>query len=421
MTRNLLGFFAHYGQTLIILFSILFVAHSIINAQTIPPTIQWQRCLGGTNVEQAYSILQTNEGGYIVAGSTNSNDCDVSNNHGLGDYWAVKLDTIGNIQWQKCLGGTNGDCASSIQQTNDGGYIIAGYTLSNDGDVSGNHSNDTADYWVVKLDTVGKLKWQRCLGGTKEDKCYSIKQTKDGGYIVAGYTLSNDGDVSGNHDTLGNTTDYWIVKLDTVGNIQWQKCLGGTYGNDFAYTVQQTYDLSYIVAGFTNSNNGNISGNQSTGGCYDFWIVNLDTSGNIQWQKCLGGSNSEEARSIQQTTDGGYIIAGCTNSINGNVTGNHGQYDYWVVKLGSAPLNIKNQKTDVDISIFPNPSNRKFTVQLSQNANYIEILNILGQEVDKREIKMQGEINFEINETGIYFLKIYTDREIITKKIIVEK
>jgi len=296
-------------------------------------SIQWQKCLGGSLNETAKSIQQTTDGGYIVAGYTRSNDGDVSGNHGIEDAWVVKLDAVGNIQWQKCLGGSSSEIAISIQQTTDSGYIVAGATDSNDGDVAGN--NGGADVWVVKLDVGGNIQWQKCLGGIADESANSIQQTTDGGYILAGWTGSNNGDVSGSHGGV----DAWIVKLDVGGNIQWQKCLGGS-SEEIAYSIQQTLDGGYIVASRSHSIDGDVYGNNGGG---DAWIVKLDPVGNIQWQKCLGGSFFEEAKSIQQTTDGGYIVASLTESNNGNVIGNNGGYDMWLVKL-DAIGNIQWQK-----------------------------------------------------------------------------
>jgi len=296
------------------------------------PQIVWQKCLGGSRLDEANSVQQTADGGCIVAGDTNSTDGDVSGNRGARDAWLVKLDSVSTIQWQKCLGGSRYDEANSVQQTTDG-YIVAGDTNSNDDDVSGNHGN--YDAWVVKLDSVSTIQWQKCLGGSRYDYAINIQQTTDGGYIVAGLTNSTNGDVSGNH---GNY-DAWVVKLDSVGNIQWQKCLGGSH-NEEANSVQQTADRGYIVVGDTNSTDGDVSGNH---GNYDAWVVKLDSAGNIKWQKCLGGSRYDEANSVQQTADGGYIVAGDTNSIDGNVKGNHGNYDSWVVKLDKVG-NIRWQK-----------------------------------------------------------------------------
>lgn len=316
---------------------------------TAQPAIQWQKCLGGTFGDYAYSVQQTTDGGYIVAGYTTSINGDVSGNHGNEDYWVVKLDLSGNLQWQKCLGGTETDEAKSVRQTTDGGYIVAGYTLSDNGDVSGNHGNE--DGWLVKLNSVGSIQWQKCLGGTQRDFANAVQQTSDGGYIVAGYTFSNDGDVSGNH---GND-DYWVVKLDANANIQWQKCLGGTE-SDYANDVQQIANGGYLVAGYAYSNNGDVSGNH---GGYDSWVMELTSSGNIVWQKCLGGTGMEYTYSIQQTTGGNILVGGSTGSNNGDVSGNHNtsgfgfEWDQWVVLLNSSG-NLLWQKclggTDQDIA-----------------------------------------------------------------------
>jgi len=297
--------------------------------------IIWQKSLGGSGGETAYSIQQTNDGGYIVAGTSTSTDGDVTGNHGNGDYWIVKLDSSGNIIWQKSLGGSGNDYAQSIQQTSDGGYIVAGTSTSNDGDVTGHHGaagvpgvNGVSDYWIVKLDSSGNIIWQKSLGGSDDDIVTSIQQTTDGGYIVAGYSWSTDGDVTGNH---GNG-DYWIVKLDSSGNIIWQKSLGGS-GNDYASSIQQTTDGGYIVAGTSWSNDGDVTGHHGAAGVTDYWIVKLDSSGNIIWQKSLGGSNTDGAHSIQQTTDGGYVVAGDSFSNDGDVTNGSSGGLVWVVKL----------------------------------------------------------------------------------------
>ncbi|UUX91879.1 6-bladed beta-propeller [Methanoplanus endosymbiosus] len=285
-------------------------------------TLMWQRCFGGNSTDSGQSISRTSDGGYIVAGYTKSDDGDVSGNHGLIDVWVVKMSENGTLEWQKCLGGSNYDESFSIHQTSDGGYIVGGYTKSDDGDVSGNHGS--VDVWVVRLSENGTLKWQKCLGGSETDVGYDISLTSDGGYILTGYTYSDDGDVSGNHGC-----EMWVVKLSGDGTLEWQKCLGGSYESNGSGIVQ-TSDGGYIVAGTTYSNDGDVSGNH---GCYDIWIVRLSESGTLKWQKCLGGSNWDFGFSISQVSDGGYIVAGYAGSDDGNVFGNHGDYDVWAVKL----------------------------------------------------------------------------------------
>ena len=322
---------------------LLIVCTAAVQAQ---PAIQWQKCYGGTSTEKAFAMQPTTDGGYVLTGYTESWDGDVTMNHGLYDLWVVKVDSVGDLQWQRSLGGTRYDRAAAIQQTSDGGYIVAGITDSNDGDVSGNHSTNQYDAWVVKLNASGGIQWQKCLGGTNGDQAEDISQTTDGGYLLAGITMSLDGDASGGH----GLQDGWLVKLGATGNIEWQKCLGGTNG-DWVNSVLQTSDGGYIATGTTQSNDGDVFGGH---GDNDAWVVKLDATGNIQWQKCLGGTGSEQAYSTLQTSDGGYILVGTASSNDWDVSGNHGSGDCWVVKLDGAG-NMQWQKclggTDADFAL----------------------------------------------------------------------
>ena len=317
-------------QIFILVFVLLLKDYSLL-AQA--PAIQWARCYGGKGSDIAFAITPGANGAYYaIAGSTGSNDGDVTGFHGVptlsggnGDAWIVAIDDTGHIKWEKCYGGSGGDVARCLYNTGDG-YIFAGTTSSNDGDVSGNHG--TIDGWVVKTDPTGGISWQKCIGGTKGDVINSIKKTTDNGYILAGYTNSNDGDVSGLH---GSNNDVWVVKLNSSGSIVWQKCLGGT-SSDKAYAIVQTSDGGYILAATSSSNDGDVSGNHGQG---DFWVVKLDDTGHIQWQRSLGGTQQDDAQSIIQTKDGGYMVVGQSSSNDGDVSGNHGNTDCWVVKLSS--------------------------------------------------------------------------------------
>ena len=290
-------------------------------------SVQWQRCLGGNNWDEAYDIHEVPGGGFIVAGYTLSpnDNGDVSGNHGGSDAWVARLDSNGMIVWARCLGGTGGDSAHDVQPVTDGGFIVAGFTASADGDVTGNHGG--GDAWIVKLDSAGIIQWQRCYGGSAGDNAFRVRQTSDGGYIFTGSAASTDGDVTGNH----GGDDAWVVKLDSAGTIQWQKALGGSAG-DYGFDIQQIPDGGYVVASRTESNNGDVSGNH---GGTDIWVVKLDNSGTIQWYLTLGGSGWEIPGSIEQTTNGNYILGGISFSTDGDVVGNHGGlYDLWVVKHG---------------------------------------------------------------------------------------
>jgi len=232
-------------------------------------------------------------------------------NHGEDDAWIMKLDAAGNIQWQKCFGGIYVEGARSIRQTSEGEYIFAGRTTGIYHDIT--HSSN--DLWVVKLDAFGNIKWQQSYGERGEERASSIEQTLDGGFIVVGFTTYLE---EGQPLDMPGDENCWILKLDKSGNVQWQKSLGGT-DYERSSSIQQTTDGGYILAGTTYSNDGDVSGNHGEGDC---WIAKLGISGNIQWQKSYGGSTWDDAHSIQQTADGGYIIAGTTSSFDGDVAVN---------------------------------------------------------------------------------------------------
>jgi len=315
------------------IFIFLFLIAFNIKAQ---PPIQWKKCYGGSLDEELYSLQLTTDGGYIFAGFSKSNDGDVTLNYGNFDYWLVKVDSLGVIMWQKSYGGTHDDYANYVQQTADGGYVVAGSSASDDGDVTGHHgSTSFLDFWIIKTDSIGTLLWEHSFGGSGYDAATTIKETSDSGFIVSGVTQSNDGDVTVNQ---GNS-DYWVIKLNAAGILQWQKTYGGV-DEDGAGLIQQTFDGGYIVAGYTHSN---VIGFH---GLSDSWILKIDSIGNIQWQKAFGGSQVDGAGSIQQLYDKSYIVAGFSNSIDGNLSGHNATYhtDIWIIKLDTLG-NIIMKKT----------------------------------------------------------------------------
>jgi len=303
---------------------------------TLAQEIEWQNTIGGNYYDQLNSIQQTSDGGYILGGWSNSgvSGDKTENSQGANDYWVVKLDPIGYIQWQNTIGGGSYDYLTSIQQTTDGGYILGGMSQS---DVSGDKTEicqGDFDYWVVKLDASGNIQWQNTIGGNSWDELESLEQTTDGGYILGGYSYS---DISGDKtENCQGNHDYWVVKLDASGNIQWQNTIGGNL-DDLLYSVQQTSDGGYILGGASGSG---FSGDktESSQGYFDYWVVKLYTTGNIQWQNTIGGGSLDHLNSIQQTSDGGYILGGVSISdISGDKTENsQGANDYWVVKLDAS-------------------------------------------------------------------------------------
>jgi hypothetical protein len=296
---------------------------------------QWDKDFGGTGADELYSIQQTNDGGYILGGHSNSGLSGNKTHAGWGsfDYWIIKTDSLGNILWDKDFGGASFDYLYSIQQTSDRGYILGGYSWSG---ISGNKTQPAwgiYDYWIVKIDSLGNMQWDKDFGGTDNDQLYSIKQTADGGFILGGYSFSG---VGGNktQPTWNNSFDYWILKTDSLGNIQWDKDYGGISEDDL-YSIQQTIDGGFILAGLSASG---ISGDktQVNSGGFDFWIIKTDSLGNMQWDKDFGGiANEDEFGNITQTSDNGFLLAGTSySSIGGDKTENNlGAEQSWILKL----------------------------------------------------------------------------------------
>jgi len=254
----------------------------------------WARTYGGSDGDGGYSVQQTSDGGYIIGGYTES--------FGAGgeDVWLLKTDANGDTIWTHTYGGTASDVGQSVQQTTDGGYIIAGYTLS--------FGQGYYDFYLIKTDADGDTLWTSTCGGSDWDEGYSVQQTADGGYIVAGYTESfGAGD-----------EDVWLVKADADGNILWACAYGGT-GKDIGQSVQQTTDGGYIITGYT------ISFGQ---GYYDIYLIKTDADGDTLWTRTYGGTDWDEGYSVQQTADGGYIVAGLTESFGGQ-----DNEDVWLLKI----------------------------------------------------------------------------------------
>lgn len=353
------------------------------------PPAQWARQYGGNNVDIPFSIKYTTDGGSIVAGYTDSKDGDISPqpNREYWDLWVVKLDRCGAIQWERSFGGSNYESARDVVQTADGGYIIAGETNSTDGGVVAGYGS-TKDIWILKLSATGNLLWQKRYGGSGLDIANHIHLLNDGSFYLLASSSSNNGNITGNHGTAGYT-DGVLMKLDAAGNIQWSRCFGGSkneelldmeiingrtylagyanstdgdippqqknydvwllaldangnkiyskvYGgsqNDVAYSMTRGNNGSITLAGYTTSDDADVSGAK---GSQDYWVININpANGNLNWQKVLGGTDADYANSVITDADGCYLVGGISYSDNGDVANPLGQGDYWVVKLST--------------------------------------------------------------------------------------
>ncbi|SCY10614.1 T9SS type A sorting domain-containing protein [Flavobacterium caeni] len=439
------------------------------------PAVEWKKTLGGSQNEFGFSSCRTADGGYAVLSFATATDGDLAGNEPNGSAWLVKLDGEGNTVWNKTYGGSQPDRGYAIQATTDGGFVFVGNTYSNDGDVSGHHGG--SDVWLVKLDATGDVQWQKCIGGTGEEYGSGIALATDGGYFICANSTSTDGDLP-DSDTVNG--DRWGIKTDSAGNIQWATRVDGD-SEDTALYCAAAADGSFVVSGFSYSENlgvstaypdgmvtkfnadGSIAWNETYGGSFDdylygivsladggfliagqtasfdgdltenqgaihmttdAWALKIDTNGNVvhsesfgnlsddsfisiaaapdngfvflgesiyydggdfvgshgiddrdllvakfdanlgmQWYDLYGGTNSDGAGTCLFDSSGSLLAAAGTSSNDGDVSGNHGQQDLWVLKFEPEPLATKQFITK-ELTIFPNPSQSVLNILL---------------------------------------------------------
>ncbi len=439
--------------------------------------IEWQKSFGGSEVERYCKIIQTADGGYLVAGGSDSNISGdkTENTHGFNDYWVIKLDSDGNIQWQNTIGADYTDFLSTVIQAADGGYLLVGASVSNisedksenniglpygspymndydywivkidaqgnrqwdnvigskvgDGGLAVLNTNDggylvggisrcdpTGDYigvgnggddcWILKLSAGGEILWQKTIGGSADESLYAMVDTADGGYLVLCKSESNiSGDKSENSKGLD---DIWLVKIDIDGNVLWDHTLGGS-GNESPYSlVKDGLDNFYIGA----VSNSPISGNktEASRGDFDYWVLKVGPTGNVIWDKTIGGGQAEGYCSlIYNSTDDSIMAGGASlSSISGDKTEiNRGSSDYWLVKLASGSLNTNCYNFENTI-LYPNPTSGMIHIELGEVNNVeITVLNVLGQIVQEAKANNTSKIDIDIKGTaGIYFLTL---------------
>ncbi|WP_026450925.1 T9SS type A sorting domain-containing protein [Aequorivita capsosiphonis] len=431
--------------------------------------IEWQKTIGSSQDDYLADAKQTPEGDYILLGGS---DSDISgdkteNSLGYTDYWVIKLDSTGNIIWENTIGGDGYDNAAEVQITADGGYIIGGTSESG---ISGDRTvfnSSGRDAWVLKLDENGNILWQRSHNLMDSFSMGSIKVTADGGYIIGGTSRSPDFysfmkvNASGNNvwekyygadgwqaltnliitsdggylgvgfsdaDASGDKTedsqgglDYWLLKLNSNGNIEWQNTIGGDSG-DAPYTATETADGGYFITGYSYSN---ISGDktENTFDSPDFWIIKLNSLGIIEWQNNIGGTNVDRLPNTVLYNDGNFIICGqSASNISGDKTENsRGGYDFWIIKH-AATLGLEENPFAAAINLHPNPTTN--TLQLNTQdkiINQINIYSMTGSKVLQLDINtVSPTVDVSSLASGVYYIQLYSGKNVALKKFVKE-
>jgi len=295
-------------------------------------SIAWIQSFGGSGDDTPRSAIPTSDGGFAVFGFTNSIDGDLADKSlAVNDYWLLKFDAEGSLQWNKTYGGSKDDRGQQVIQTSDGGYAITGYAMSDDGD--GSNNEGFHDNWILKLDASGTILWERSFGFSGHDHSYDIIETIDGGFFFSGFldvTSSNgEGNTDKSRTTAHGVGEFWGTRLDADGNLMWQKYFGGT-NNDRSFGVLNANDGGFILSGASESNDFDISNSK---GSYDYWVVKVDKNGTMEWEKSFGGSGIDQSHDIAKTSDGAYVIIGNTFSADTQISKNNGESDIWLVKF----------------------------------------------------------------------------------------
>lgn len=408
---------------------------------------QWQRTIGGDGQDELLCAFQTKDGGYVLGGSSSSSPSSITNvktegkmaesstidlygksekSRGNMDYWVVKLDKQGVIEWQKTYGGRYADLLRSMEQTTDNGYILAGYSNSPLSGDKTDGNKGVGDYWIVKIDDIGAIQWQKTYGADGDDQPYVIHQTTEGGYIVGGNSNSKNA-LTSLGGIVANGTDFWVLKLDAEGGVIWSKTYD--FGKvDILTSLVENKDHTYLIGGYAKAESrqstvGQVAKMAGVGkdkeGINDYIALKIDENGEEFWNKTVGSSGEDILRKLIETRDGGYLMAGTSNSNssmdkNSNIGGN----DFWVVKLKDK---AKIEKVKASIEAIPNPVVTYTNVIIGYDFNdgTASVIDILGRVLQNFKISSRTvPVDLSHYAEGIYIIKIQTDVKTESVKVI---
>ena len=400
--------------------------------------ILWEKSYGGNFADYLFDVQPTADYGFILAGSSLSDKSGTKeeDNQGDLDYWVWKMDENGKLDWQKSLGGTGFDLLKSIKSTKDGGFILAGTSNSDLGFHKKDSCKGNTDYWVIKLNAKGEEQWQKTIGGSGQEELLCAFQTTDGGYILGGSSSSDKSIVLTSKNGVATTKkdptaksepsrgnmDYWVVKLNSQGEVQWQRTYGGKYADELR-SMEQTKDGGYILGGYSNSPESGDK-TQASIGIGDFWVIKIDNFGQIEWQRTYGGNGDNQLYAIHETEDQGYIMGGNSNSTN-SLTAKGGTVsngtDFWLLKTDSRGNEQWSQtydygKVDILTSLVENKDHTFLIGGYAQNDNS----NENGLMLKKQENGINDYIALKVDAKGqeIWMQSVGSSGEDILRKLI---
>ncbi|WP_297517052.1 T9SS type A sorting domain-containing protein [Flavobacterium sp.] len=373
-------------------------------------SIIWQNTIGGNGNDTPVSACLTPDGGFLILGNSDSNSSGdkTENSRGFQDFWVVKLDTNGAVQWDKTIGGSGNDIASRIIPLIDGNYLITGYSTSSISGEKNENSRGGHDFWILKINPAGGIIWQKTIGGNGFDAPYCAIEFNPDSYVIGGESNSSISGEKTENSRGGN--DFWLIEVNNQGSLVQQKTIGGNQF-DYLLAMTKTFDNHIVLCGFSNSP---ISGEKTisnVGLGTDSWLLKINSSFSSVWQKTYGGNFDEGTNSIFEFTNGDLCVSGGTSSpLSGSLTeGPVGDRDYWILRLTES-LDIPSYTDKAIFSIAPNPTNSNVSLQWQPDGNpitlglYSPLGQLLSQQTDQ-----SGFVTVELPEAiGFYFLKINT-------------
>jgi hypothetical protein len=384
-------------------------------------SIQWKKCYGGTGTEFFTDVLIDDSNNYVYTAFTNSTDGDLTNNqsHGGSEVWLLKTDSVGTILSSHLYGTSGEDYGISICKGINGGYTVLARAWGEDGDVWGDYHPPSGDVWILMISSNGLVTFSGCYGGTELEGGSSLYKTDDGDYIVIAFSYSDDGDVTGHHDTTSSTSDFWILKINASGTLLWEKSYGGT-SYDLCYSVVESGG-NYFIAGYSESSDGdviNVHGLEM-----DAWIIKINSNGDLLWQQCYGGNKYDMGHSIIAAPDGGFVCAGVSLSSSGDVPSNQGTGDLWIFKL-AATTDVSEIEIENSFQIFPNPASEVIHFKNDENKEAtVSLFNLLGERVSisvNVAANQKIDINVSSLPRGLYILYARYPKGTVQKKIVLK-
>ena len=391
--------------------------------------MEWAKSLGGSFSEYSGEVKIDDNGDFHIVGSTKSYNGDVSDinpgpscfNNYCYDGWYVKLSSTGTILFEKTFGSTGKDYFNSIEILGNTGFVIAGRVGWDDEDVTVYYGGD--DMWFVRLDPAGAMNWQKSIGGTDDEDVSQIIEASDGKYVFVGSSESTNNDLLGKNN---GGSDLIIGKLNTNGSLDWLKNYGGT-DDDYGATIQETSDGGFIVTGTTFSSDIDVVGFHGTSTYSDGWILKLDANGDLEWQMCVGGTDSDYLGGLVIGSNGKYTLNGYTFSFDGdviNTTSDSTWASVWLFEIDSSSTSTVYDvsKVQSNFNVYPNPSHDgKLNLYSDVSLGTIEIRNTLGQICYRKTLNvLSTQIDVGDLPNGIYYINCTHDAIIRTHKIVLE-